>query len=481
MPAVLTARRSARWDARRLGPSVSLWSEGARSPITRAAGMAAQFTTGNTESLSRASNASLQAGAGSFFDVWWVYFDTLPGAGASFSIVSKWGGTLNEWWSFVNNTAGTIRFGVTGTLQQVLATTFGTPSTATWYMGVMGYDAVQDKLFISINAGALDYSAAHPVVENSDSVFRLGARDGVGSLSHNGRMQCVGHFKGLPTAAMITALYNGGTPLAYDQLPTDIKALDATHSYWELGEPSGTRKDLGPSANDLTDNNTVTTAAGTCLNAISQINDLSDNARHLVQATQALRPRARTLNGRCSMLLDGTDDYLSMDALAALFTGADVPYTAIIVFKSSIAALDYFLAHLGRAASNTPIGMALQSGGGGGVNFYVQRRDDVAATVTLAITTPTPTANPTIFTEVFAGTTTSAFINSAKTNQSGSAIDVGTITFDQFTVGARRGSTIGSFVNGHIAAVLILNRAVASPERVRAERYLARQYGVVVG
>ena len=98
-------------------------------------------------------------------------------------------------------------------------------------------------------------------------------------------------WKTVLSAAQRTIFHNGGVPLSPDQAEAaGLRAASKNPiSYWRLHEPSGTRSDSW-GTNHLTDNNTVTTAAGSCVDAITQVNDLSGKGNHLTQSTQADKP-----------------------------------------------------------------------------------------------------------------------------------------------------------------------------------------------
>lgn len=188
--------------------------------VTQAAGRvgsAAQFTAANSEYLSRADEALLDAGDIDFAWACWVYADTL---GADRYVFSKNGnaGNRHDYELFYNN--GASRFVFRSFIQSiadyksVTASTLGAPSTATWYFIVCWHDAAADTLNIQVDNGTVDSaSTAGVALEVSDGGLGIGARGDLASDFWNGRIDEVVFAKTVPTAAQRTALYQygGGT------------------------------------------------------------------------------------------------------------------------------------------------------------------------------------------------------------------------------------------------------------------------------
>lgn len=178
---------------------------------------AADFTSGNSEYLSIASNSELQTGDIDFTMCLWVYLDVL---GAQRPLMGKWNNASpnveyliffdpsTDFAFIVRDTGDT-----TNTLQS--ATTFGTPSTATWYFIVAWHDAIANTLNIQINNGTVDSSAYSNGVKSGGQAFELGRN---GSLYHDGRIDQAGLWKRVLTATERTWLYNGGNGRLYSDL-----------------------------------------------------------------------------------------------------------------------------------------------------------------------------------------------------------------------------------------------------------------------
>ena len=226
--------------------------------------LAAQFTAASSEYLSNADAGLIfNSGAGPFTAGAWVYLDSKPSAGTVIIGRNQPTGDNREWALSFNFAADKFRFqcsadgvGQTAVSDDVL----GSPSLGTWYYVAGGWDGA--TIWISTNGGARTTAAFAGPLKNAgaSAVLRVGA-NGNNTAYHDGRMQSVSYWNSsLSTTGVVTA-YNYGTPLSYVQLPTSLLSAASLVSYWNLDEASGTRND-SHSTNHLTDNNTVTNAAG---------------------------------------------------------------------------------------------------------------------------------------------------------------------------------------------------------------------------
>ena len=225
----------------------------------------AQFTAANSESLSITDNASLSTGDIDFSFVGWIYLDTVD---AIRGILGKWQSPTELEHVITPTAAGAMRFAVssTGADVTVLTSTFGNLSATTWYFFFCSHDSVANTLNISINNGTVDSVSYLLGVRNGTSNFVIGNIEKDSNFM-NGRIDSIGFAKSVLTAATITSLYNGGAGKRWCQLTGTEQALFT--SWWDLGEASGSRSDSTASANTLTDNNTVTQAAGVTSGACS--------------------------------------------------------------------------------------------------------------------------------------------------------------------------------------------------------------------
>ena len=174
---------------------------------------AAQFTAANLEFLSRADNASLSTGDIDFTLAGWVYLDSL---GAFRVAVGKRENATNrEYWFEVNN-SDQMRFIVSsnGALQDGVVTASSvTLSTGTWYFVVAWHDSVANTVNIQVNNGTAHSAAFSLGVFDGGSRFAIGV--GESSNYWNGRIDEVGFWKRVLTAAERTNLYNAGTGVTY--------------------------------------------------------------------------------------------------------------------------------------------------------------------------------------------------------------------------------------------------------------------------
>ena len=187
--------------------------------VTQATGIvsnAAQFTSATTEYLSLADNAALSTGDIDYTFAAWVYLDTIAG---DTGIVNKHN-TLNQKEYMMTTTTTQFRWFVSndGTAESnVLASTFGNLSTATWYFVVVYHDSVNNLIGISVNNGAFDTTAHSTGSFDSTSPFELGRRDDAGATVYlNGRMDETGFWKKMLTSQELTDLYNGGSGNTYN-------------------------------------------------------------------------------------------------------------------------------------------------------------------------------------------------------------------------------------------------------------------------
>lgn len=229
---------------------------------TQATRLAAQFTAASSEYLDRADNASLSMGAGVQMTVAaWAYLDSNP---ANAAIAGKWTTAGNQRaYRIASNIAGNNRFTFQATPNGATATTltadtFGAPPLGEWHFICARYDGA--RIYISVDNGPEDSAAYVTDIFDDTGTFELGGSEGPFGL-FDGRMQAVGLWKSVLTASQRATLFNYGTPLSYSQLPTSLLSAASLVSYWNLDEASGQRND-SYSTNHLTDNNTVTNAAG---------------------------------------------------------------------------------------------------------------------------------------------------------------------------------------------------------------------------
>lgn len=451
-------------------PGLVAWYSAQRSSITRGAQLAAQCTAANLEYLSHVSNASLQMGDNYLWIAAWVKPDSVTGQAG---IVCKFTGGSREYALDRNNADARffIGNGAGGTLGNVVI--LNALSVGTWTFLLAYHDPVNNLVGLSIDGGAFSTGATSgPGVSTSDA-FTIGL-DASNSAYFGGAIACVGLWKpsAIPSAAQVTALYNAGVPLAHNQLSSTVTT--GLVSYWDLNEESGIRYDqVTANANDLTDNNTVTSTGGTCLNAVTQINDLSGNAYHQSQATQGKKPVVRLgINGYLSLSSDANDFLLNAGA-GAPFAGSDIAFTLYIVAKPFSASATYGYTAINAAGvANQHALIQISS------QYRSSRTDDAAANS--AFTGGTVTATPQILTLVFTGTTVSLYKNGEAVFVD-QAQDVGVATFTDISIcgHVRAGNLINPFI-GDTGEVAYCTGAHSNGTRRKLERALSQEWGIAL-
>lgn len=181
-------------------------------------GNAVQMGAAGSKQLRIADNASLSI-TGDLTIVLWVRADSLPGAGQYPGLVSKWGNGSDGGKSYVIDYDGdSSRFSFVaspdGSAQTpVTASTFGAPSTVTWYFIVAQHDDAANTIGISVNNGTIDTAAFTGPIFNSTANFEVGV------LANLFFCECkedaLGIWSRKLTALELTKLYNGGAGCEY--------------------------------------------------------------------------------------------------------------------------------------------------------------------------------------------------------------------------------------------------------------------------
>jgi hypothetical protein len=238
----------------------ALWLDATRGVLTDGA---AQFTAANSESL---SNAGLALGNTDWWLAGWVYADSLP---ANACIITKDDGGTTDINYNVLHSAGSFQFAFRNLAGSFVTVSGAGLTTGAWKFFIAYHDSVNDLIGVSVNGGAFTTAATGGITPNSatSAPFRLGARATVAALFWDGRQDsmCVGNAPVGGIAGLATtirdSLYNAGAGKCYSDLTDAEKTAWGLVSFWNLDEISGTRSDAHGS-NHLTDNNTVTYAAG---------------------------------------------------------------------------------------------------------------------------------------------------------------------------------------------------------------------------
>lgn len=172
---------------------------------------AAQFTNANSESLSIADNAALSTGDIDYTVCAWVNLDTLGGLRNIASKYSDPGGSGNEEWQLFWGHSGIYNrfvFRVT-TSTEIVADTFGVPSTGTYYAVCGVHDAGANQIRISVNGSNIDQTSHSGGSPDSAAKFSLGTLDGGQFM--DGRLDEVAFWKQALDSTELAAYYNSGT------------------------------------------------------------------------------------------------------------------------------------------------------------------------------------------------------------------------------------------------------------------------------
>jgi hypothetical protein len=161
------------------------------------------------------------------------------------------------------------------------------------------------------------------------------------------------------------------------------------------------------------------------------------------------------------------DDYLTCDAAASAFSGSDVPFTFISVIKSTNDLPTECQMSLGHTTTNA---------------YHLiykarhLRRDNVPTAITPAGPALTYLNRPTIMVHRFSGT-------EGRIRRDGEllqtvALDVGTCTFNTFTIGAVRRATgiLNTFLNAYVAEFALWNVMLSDDEVLQVTNYLNQKW-----
>jgi len=229
--------------------------------------VAAQFTAASSEYLSIAGNADVRGGVASWWRAGWVYLDSVGAA----RIIEDCLGSNNGHTIGINSSNQLYVTAGTGSGTQTA--THGTAlSASTWYFFYVEYDGT--NLGVGLNNGALATQALGAAYSPGTNAFGVGSTLAGGDYM-NGRMESVCGGDGTLSSGQITALYNNGDGIEYEDttLGSELKF------WWRLSEESGVRYDRH-GTNHLTDNNSVTVAGG-------KVNGAARDGNHARQFTAA--------------------------------------------------------------------------------------------------------------------------------------------------------------------------------------------------
>lgn len=294
---------------------------------------------GSTQYLSKTNDAKLQTGDIDF-TVWgWMNLSSYP-TGVNFgAIAGKYylTGDQREYVVIVNASGVPIFYispdGTSGTAANI---SWGTAIPVnTWAFVVAWHDATANTINIQVNDGTAQSTAHTTGAYSGTGAFSIGAYAG-GTYPFPGRIDDVGFIKRTLTDAEKTAIFYNGKGVKYAGLPSTVSA-DSTLCYWNLDEFSAgtgavTRYDSTSNDMDLTDNGTTPSGQGVNYyeGAVSDWYDISGNAKHLIQVTQANKLLYRTNIQNSKPVVTGDSLTKSAYNAADLIGTGDVTIFAVI-------------------------------------------------------------------------------------------------------------------------------------------------------
>lgn len=192
---------------------------------------------GNSRSYYIADNADLSFGDEDFSLVVWVNATTFSSEDKAVFGKYDAGSDDREYkLEYDHSPNAEFRFivssdGTSGTATSLYASTFGTPSTSTWYMIYCANNSTRNILQISVNNGTIDSGSHTSGCNDNISNFRIGKAEGDAAY-WNGVIDAVMVFSDTLTSTELTWLYNGGDAR---QLPYRFHVSTETGSDTDLG------------------------------------------------------------------------------------------------------------------------------------------------------------------------------------------------------------------------------------------------------
>lgn len=215
----------------------------------------------------------------------------------------------------------------------------------------------------------------------------------------------------------------------------------------------------------------------TIATGVSQWNDLSTAGNNATQGTGGIQPtfEAAGFNGKPSVLFNGSSFFLSANGVATSETGSNIPITCIAAVQSTANVAADAISFTSSASDNAFYAMH----GDSGTAWRTRRRDDAASAV--VATNGTSDLNRHIVTTIFNGTTENQFVDGAARAGDPTAMSVGALTLNRFSVGCLNlSSGAAAFWAGRVAAVAMYSRAITTAERHAAEHWMGNLVGVTV-
>lgn len=212
--------------------------------------------------------------------------------------------------------------------------------------------------------------------------------------------------------------------------------------------------------------------------SVSTWADQSGNARDLTQ-TGTNRPvyKVNIFGSQPAVLFtSASSQYMVNNAMAALFTGTDPAYTMALVLKQ--ATTTGTPTWIG--ATNSTDASRQHSFWGNGATDYRDYNQNDSHTIKQASGGSGPNTSAHVLTATFDGTTERRYRDGTQLGTDFAMSTGVATTLDRFALGCYPATVPNSFMNGHIAEVVLVSRALSTLELTEVTRYLGRKYGVAV-
>lgn len=211
---------------------------------------------------------------------------------------------------------------------------------------------------------------------------------------------------------------------------------------------------------------------------VVQWDDLSGQGNHATQATEANQPTyvASSINSLpCVRFVTVNAEWLAVNGVIGAFSGTGRPFTLIAVLDLATIAGTASWFSVGHSGTTTQHLFCFCNSGA----YTITKVDDSAVSANVA-TGGDATTNPQVVVIRHTGTATTIYVNGTNETSGSSAQDVGAMTVNIATVGARRRSVVGNFWDGDLGELIIYNRILSDSQRADIETYLGTKWGITV-
>lgn len=209
---------------------------------------------------------------------------------------------------------------------------------------------------------------------------------------------------------------------------------------------------------------------------IGRVNDKSGNARNATQGTAGSRPTLKLAvqNGLSVGRFDGTADYLSAAAVAAMFDGEDRPYTVLaMASRTTVVGTQDLCSASTSAIAPYSVSEAVNA------TLRIRVRDNASSQKLVVSGNVLDTAVHT-WGYVNTGTVGNVYLDGVLVTSGSTDTDVGTKTQTFFSIGAldRTGAVApGEFWPGDIGELLVFDRALSAGDLALMQTYLKNKWG----